>query len=134
MLIFKNKWFNNQGGIFKPFLEQRDRATGLANWEKRVAKNTVGQLTDEANKIGFNTESNWEIFKSALQGDETAIAKLPETIKPYVMMMRSQIDGLSLELIKNDLVTKEQALAIEENLGKYITRGYSIFEGKNAYF
>ena len=40
------------------------------------------------------------------------------------MMMRSQIDGLSLELIKNDLVTKEQALAIEENLGKYITRGY----------
>ena len=45
------------------------------------------------------------------------------------MMMRSQIDGLSLELIKNDLVNKEQALAIEENLGKYITRGYSIFEG-----
>ena len=32
-------------------------------------------------------------------------------------------------MIKNDLVTKEQALAIEENLGKYITRGYSIFEG-----
>ena len=129
MLIFKNKWFANQGGIFKPFLEHRDRATGLANWEKRVAKNTVEQLTDEANKIGFNTESNWEIFNNALQGDETAIAKLPETIKPYVTMMRSQIDGLSLELIKNDLVTKEQALAIEEHLGKYITRGYSIFEG-----
>ena len=31
MLIFKNKWFANQGGIFKPFLEHRDRATGLAN-------------------------------------------------------------------------------------------------------
>ena len=129
MLTFKNKWFSNQGGIIKPFLEHRDRATGLANWEKRVAKNTVEKLTDEANKIGFNTEANWELFKNALQGDETAIAKLPETIKPYVMMMRSQIDGLSLELIKNDLVTKEQALAIEENLGKYITRGYSIFEG-----
>lgn len=129
MLTFKNKWFANQGGIIKPFLEHRDRATGLANWEKRVAKNTVEQLTDEANKIGFNTESNWEIFNNALQGDETAIDRLPETIKPYVTMMRSQIDGLSLELIKNDLVTKEQALAIEENLGKYITRGYSIFEG-----
>ena len=129
MLTFKNKWFANQGGIIKPFLEHRDRATGLANWEKRVAKNTVEQLTDEANKIGFNTESNWEIFKNALQGDKTAIGRLPETIKPYVTMMRSQVDGLSLELIKNDLVTKEQALAIEENLGKYITRGYSIFEG-----
>lgn len=129
MLIFKNKWFANQGGIIKPFLEHRDRATGLANWEKRVAKNTVEKLTDEANKIGFNTESNWEIFNNALQGDKTAMDRLPETIKPYVMMMRSQIDGLSLELIKNDLVTKEQALIIEENLGKYITRGYSIFEG-----
>jgi hypothetical protein len=66
MLTFKNKWFANQGRIIKPFLEHRDRATGLANWEKRVAKNTVEQLTDEANKIGFNTESNWEIFNNAL--------------------------------------------------------------------
>ena len=42
MLIFKNKWFNNQGGIIKPFLEHRDRKFSD---RYRIQTNTIGNLT-----------------------------------------------------------------------------------------
>ena len=130
--IWKEKWFANKGGLIEPFLNARDKATGLANWEIRVARNTVTNLNKEAKKIGFVKDSDWETFNKALGGDLSAIQSLPITIKPFVNTMRAQIDGLSMQLIENNLVTKEQAIAIEENLGKYITRGYKIFEGQDS--
>ena len=129
---FRQKWFNNQGGLLKPFMNGRDRAIGNAMWEIRTAKNTVEQLTKVAKKINFDSESNWKIFDNAMRGSQDDFNNLPNEIKPFVKRMRSQIDALSNFLVVNNLVTAQQAADIEANIGSYVTRGYSYFDGNDS--
>ena len=129
---FRQKWFNNQGGLLKPFMNGRDRAIGNAMWEIRTAKNTVEQLTKIAKKINFDNESNWKTFDNAMRGSQDDFNNLPNEIKPFVKRMRSQIDALSNFLVVNNLVTAQQAADIEANIGSYVTRGYSYFDGNDS--
>ncbi|WP_294203161.1 hypothetical protein [uncultured Chryseobacterium sp.] len=127
---FREKWFANQGGILQPFMYDKDRAIGNTELEIRRAKDIVKRLNTAAKKENY-TDKEWNIFDQAMRGDLNAYNTLSEAIKPYVSAMRQQIDGLSNFLINNNLVTGDQAANINNNLGTYVTRGYSYFEGKS---
>jgi hypothetical protein len=60
-----------------------------------------------------------------------AVKALPEALQPYVYTMRAQIDGLSRSLVVDGLVSPEQAMVIEQNIGSYMTRSYRAFNEKN---
>ena len=129
---FKEKWFANQGGLLKPFMNMKDNARGKINWELRIAKNTVQKLLSLQNKLKYNSPENNKTIDEALKGNNESFDKLPDDIKPLIAQMRNQIDGLSAYLVDNNLVTPEQALNINENLGSYVTRGYDYFDGKTG--
>ena len=129
---FKEKWFANQGGLLKPFMNMKDNARGKINWELRIAKNTVQKLLSLQNKLKYNSPDNNKTIDEALKGNNKSFDKLPDDIKPLIAQMRNQIDGLSAYLCDNNLVTPDQALNINENLGSYVTRGYDYFDGKTG--
>lgn len=52
---------------------------------------------------------------------------LPESIRPFAVQMRQQIDGITKDLIGSGYVTPEQAVTLEKNLGQYVNRSYKIF-------
>lgn len=132
LVKFKEKWFANQGGLLKPFLGLKDNAKGSINWELRIARNVIKGLQKEQNKLKFNSEENNKEIDNALKGNLESFNNLPDSIKPFITEMRNQVDGLSNYLIDNNLVTANQALNIQENLGSYITRGYDYFDGKTG--
>lgn len=59
------------------------------------------------------------------------LSRLPLEIQPFVKRMRDQIDGLSRKLIVGGFVNPATAVAIEKNLGQYVTRAYRLFNEKN---
>lgn len=74
-------------------------------------------------------------FDAYIRGDKTV--ELPEEFKILANSMRNQIDGLSRQLIDLGLLdkdTKKNAKTkqkIEENLGKYLTRSYKVYNNAN---
>jgi uncharacterized protein (UPF0335 family) len=56
-----------------------------------------------------------------------AIKALPESIRPFAVKMRQQIDGLTKDLIGSGYVTPEQAVTLEKNIGQYVNRAYKMF-------
>lgn len=74
-------------------------------------------------------------FDAYIRGDKTV--ELPEEFKILANSMRNQIDGLSRQLIDLGLLdkdTKKNAKTkqkIEDNLGKYLTRSYKVYDNAN---
>lgn len=59
------------------------------------------------------------------------LSRLPLEIQPFVKRMRDQIDALSRKLIVGGFVNPATAVAIEKNLGQYLTRAYRLFNEKD---
>lgn len=52
---------------------------------------------------------------------------IPESLRPFAVQMRQQIDGITKDLIGSGYVTPEQAVTLEQNLGQYVNRSYKMF-------
>lgn len=132
-LAWKEKWFANEGGILKPYINEHEKAVGKSNLQIRTAKKLVERLDEKSTKLKF---TDWKSFDTAFRGEEGALEsydKLPAEIKPFVNEMRLMIDSNSSMLVKNGLVTPSQAVTIEENIGQYVSRGYDYFERKDNF-
>lgn len=121
---FQNRWFANQGGLLKPFMDVMDDAVGKRNVALRRAKQLVNDIEKQAKKLHFN---DWESVQKALGGDLVALNSLPPEIKGMVTEMRARIDGLTDKIIQDGAVSPGQALTLEANKGQYISRTYDLF-------
>ena len=101
--------------------------------------NIVDQNVTDFNRLYDKYEGNKDKlikdFDAYIRGDKTI--ELPEKFKILANSMRNQIDGLSRQLIDLGLLdkdTKKNAKTkqkIEENLGKYLTRSYRVYDNAN---
>jgi hypothetical protein len=109
----------------------------LANFVKHdaVARNAYNTAVEESKELSklmkksnFKSPENVSLVNEALAGDKAALAKLPTLIKPKVIAMRKNIDGISNFFLKKDRTSGSLNLIIDENLGTYITRTFEMFE------
>tara|TARA_R110002110_G_scaffold213460_1_gene426722 strand:+ start:467 stop:4204 length:3738 start_codon:yes stop_codon:yes gene_type:complete len=109
----------------------------LANFVKQdaVAKNAYNTAVEESKELSklmkksnFKSSENVSLVNEALAGDKAALAKLPTLVKPKVIAMRKNIDGISNFFLKKDRTSGPLNVVIDENLGTYITRTFEMFE------
>jgi hypothetical protein len=136
------KYFSVNKGMPEWMLPLGERTTGVQNSEIQAGYRTVKQMKSAAKKIGFN---DWDKVDTALRdlkqlaGTSTvlpavipqSLQALPDELKPIVIKMRAQIDGLTRDLITNGYVSPEQALNMENNMGEYMTRAYRAYNEKS---
>ena len=109
----------------------------LANFVKQdaVARNAYNTAVEESKELSklmkksnFRSSENVSLVNEALAGDKAALAKLPTLVKPKVIAMRKNIDGISNFFLKKDRTSGPLNVVIDENLGTYITRTFEMFE------
>ena len=109
----------------------------LANFVKQdaVARNAYNTAVEESKELSklmkksnFKSPENVSLVNEALAGDKAALAKLPTLVKPKVIAMRKNIDGISNFFLKKDRTSGPLNILIDENLGTYITRTFEMFE------
>lgn len=138
--------FTHTKGVDKWVFDLNIRRMGQLNFLVSEAEGVVVKLNKTAKDIGFD---NWDLFDQAvrdyntytpsnpfsiantpnyLPGQQTnPLGNLPQELQPFVVQMRSIIDGISMKLAEDGLVSPDMALTIEQNLGKYMHRSYAMF-------
>jgi hypothetical protein len=154
------KGFDPAKGLPKWVLEAKEMARGARNLEIAQAKKTLDKLAAVSKKIGFDDWELFKLamksvdlnagnttmalapyapssaplsglsLEPPVRANNPVLARLPLEIQPFVTRMRNQIDGLSNKLVAGGFVNPAVAVAIEKNLGQYITRSYRLFNEK----
>jgi hypothetical protein len=83
------------------------------------------QIEDEISRL--------EIAQEGLQKESVVLQQLPESLRKVAAEVRTGIDSLSqrlLDELPRGFLDAEQRQVIEENLNRYVTRSFAIFEPK----
>lgn len=141
------KNFTVSQGAPKWMVRLKESRVGNVSYMVSRAEGMVTDMKKVAKKIGFE---DWTTFDTALRnyrphtpsnpywtGGEQGFSPantqspeflaLPDQMKAYVISMRSMLDGISEQLVRNGLVSPDLALTLEENMGKYIHRSYALY-------
>lgn len=151
------KGFDPAKGLPKWIMQAKESARGARSLEIAQAKKTLDKLAAVSKKIGFDDWELFKLamksvdlnagnttmalapyapssaplsglsLEPPVRANNPVLARLPLEIQPFVTRMRNQIDGLSNKLVAGGFVNPAVAVAIEKNLGQYITRSYRLF-------
>lgn len=125
------KNFNSNRGLPDDWMAIKDEATGARNIGARNMRRAIDDLR-KAMKEEKVTSGEDVATALALPSDNKnlALQSLPAKTKAAVVQMRAMVDGYSKSLVMNNLVTPEQADAINAHLGDYLTRAYKLHTDK----
>jgi len=76
-------------------------------------------------------EEAYSLINEALTNKQVSIERYPEGIREPLFKMRTHVDRLSRELIREGVAEGKLAAKIEENIGTYLTRIYKKHEVEN---
>jgi len=111
--------------------------------EKELWKNEIERMEMELGSLYVGTtdyenlRSDIETQKFMLEGGETrqrrriALEQLPESLHEIALRSRKTVDSLSERILKEipeELLPTEQRPIVQENLGRYLTSSFRIFE------
>jgi hypothetical protein len=141
------KYFDSSKGLPELLIKLRQTRVGNVDFMVSEAEAIVNDMKKKAEEIGF---TDFELLDRALRNYKTYkpfnknwvnnrpeykpsvdinedFASLPVEMQEYVVKMRSVIDGISEQLVRNGLVNPELGLVLESNLGTYVHRSYKMF-------
>lgn len=126
------RMFTSNRGLPDNYMALHDEAIGERSIASKHMRTAIYNLQQGMKKSGFK---DVDVISEALQKasndpGNTAFHSLPAEVKAPVAEMRAMVDGYSQRLVNNGLVTKSQALTIEDNIGEYLTRAYKLYTDK----
>lgn len=141
---FFREYFTSTKGVSKDIFNLKGRRIGSIDLLINEAEGIVKETRAIAKKIGFE---DWALFDEELRNYNTQVpgnsysinmqpnrgpqleqgVKLPEEMQEQMIRMRTILDGISEQLIRNGYVTPDLALTIQKNMGKYVHRSYAMF-------
>jgi hypothetical protein len=147
---FFREYFTSTKGVSKDIFNLRGRRIGSVDLLINEAEGIVKETRDIAKKTGFN---DWDLFDEELRNYNTQVpgnpfnigmrpdrgpqleqgVKLPQEMQEQMIRMRTVLDGISEQLIRNGYVTPELAMTIQKNMGKYVHRSYAMFTMGDAW-
>ena len=129
ILSFKKKYFSARKFLPKSAFKSKENkeATIAANLNS-VDKN-VKDFNRAYSKYTGDKDKLTADFDAYIRGDKAVT--LPEDVVAIGVSMRNQIDALSQSLIDSGIVDGESADNIANNIGKYLTRSYKVYDRKN---
>lgn len=96
--------------------------------DKRGNSAEQKEISDEISRL--------EIAQEGIQEKSIVLSQLPESLRKVAAEVRTGIDSLSERLLQElppGFLDEEQRQAIQENLNRYVTRSFAIFEPKLGY-
>jgi uncharacterized protein YbjQ (UPF0145 family) len=137
--FFKNKVFSSTNGLADWIRTIKDYADGNIQAEVRKLKRAIDQYNAAVKKAGFKDKAKFDEALRSLKATSdipnalpsSALSQLPKELQAVAIKMRGHIDSLGKILIVEGLVTPEQAITIETNMGEYMHRAYKLFSQKD---
>lgn len=129
ILTFKKKAFSARKFLPKSaFKSKEDKEAIIA-----VNLNTVDKNVKDFNRFYGKYKGDKKQlvsdFDAYIRGDKDI--ELPDELLSIAVSMRNQIDSLSKSLIDTGLAQGDMEQAITDNLGKYLTRSYKVYDRSN---
>jgi hypothetical protein len=130
---FFRKWFTAPGGLTQAAFEEKLKHDGRVEAYMQDIRDTAKDLRRVVKETGGGayeklSERQRATMLAALEGDQRALAALPELVQPIVRSMREQVDLLSRALVQNGAIEGPMATTVDENLGVYLHRSYQVFK------
>jgi hypothetical protein len=128
-LSFKKRYFSARKFLPKSAFKSKENkeaeiAVNLNSVDKNVKdfNRAYREYTGDKEKLTVD-------FDAYIRGDKTIT--LPDEIIKIAVSMRNHIDALSYSLIESGIVDTEATETITNNIGKYLTRSYRVYDRKN---
>lgn len=90
-------------------------------------------IRDPETRAAFELTAKLENQANARIAQQEALDSLPEPIRDFIVEMRTRIDQLSHDLRTSGAISGDIEAAIDDNLGLYLHRSYSIFDNAEAW-
>jgi hypothetical protein len=114
----------------------------IENYKKEIKR--LERRRHDSDKVGSTAEqkaiedeiSRLEIAQEGAQKESVVLQQLPKSLQKVAAEVRTGIDSLSQRLLDElppGFLDEEQRLTIQENLNRYVTRSFAIFEPKLGY-
>jgi len=127
---FRRKYLSAKKFLPRSVFKFKEDTEASVAKQMNIMQANVADFNRATKKIKDDKERNEVIsnFDKYIRGENV---ELPDNLKKIGNEMRNQIDALSLDLINNGLVEAHKSETIKENLGKYMTRSYEVFDKEN---
>jgi len=120
------KYFTSKNGIPSKVFDLKIKKDSRINKVERQIESTVSKFKT-VSKSDFGSKPDKTTIAqvdNALKGDQDAFNALSPDMQDVVSDMRNQIDTMSIALKSSGLIDGDLEVAIDENLGIYVTRAY----------
>lgn len=126
LVKFLKKYFTSTRGVaWQVNTLNKNRAMAIVA-DQFDSFTTAKKVQKWIGKTGIKSE---ELIEDVLIGN-VPVDNVPIEIRPEVIKMREDIDKLSKLLSKHGVAPVTTRIVIQNNIGKYLTRKYKLFENK----